>query len=115
VRREGTVAGLVSRGLHTPTQPLGYDDVGCPYALLVRCRLLRSHATGAFGRSITVSSARWNARTAIYELSPMAGVGPRIEQAAVGLIPGFPCSAPCEDVKLREPWRGLAVRGGEQL
>ncbi len=39
----------------------------------------------------------------IYELSPMAGVGPRIEQAAVGLIPGFPCSAPCEDVKLREP------------
>jgi len=23
--------------------------VGCPYALLVRCRLLRSHATGAFG------------------------------------------------------------------
>jgi len=25
----------------------------------------------------------------IYELSPMAGVGPRVEQAAVGLIPAF--------------------------
>src|SRR3989475_7833787 len=39
----------------------------------------------------------------IYELSPMAGVGPRVEQAAVGLIPGFPYSAPYEDVKLRKP------------
>src|SRR5437870_9048120 len=39
----------------------------------------------------------------IYELSPMAGVGPRVEQAAVGLIPGFPYSAPYEDVKLKKP------------
>jgi len=39
----------------------------------------------------------------VYELSPMAGVGPRVEQAAVGLIPGFPYSAPYEDVKLRKP------------
>jgi len=39
----------------------------------------------------------------VYELSPMAGIGPRVEQAAVGLIPGFPYSAPYEDVKLRKP------------
>ena len=39
----------------------------------------------------------------IYELSPIAGVGPRVEQAAVGLIPGYPYSAPYEDVKLKKP------------
>src|SRR5213593_3180816 len=37
----------------------------------------------------------------IYELSPMAGIGPRLEQAAVGLIPAFPYSAPYEDVTLK--------------
>jgi len=39
----------------------------------------------------------------VYELSPMAGIGPRVEQAGVGLIPGFPYSAPYEDVKLKKP------------
>jgi peptide/nickel transport system substrate-binding protein len=39
----------------------------------------------------------------VYELSPMAGIGPRVEQAGVGLIPGFPYSAPYEDLKLRTP------------
>src|SRR3989475_11997214 len=39
----------------------------------------------------------------VYELSPMAGVGPRIEQAAGGLILGFPYSAPYEDVTLKKP------------
>src|SRR6266849_5634418 len=39
----------------------------------------------------------------VYELSPMAGVGPRIEQAGVGLILGFPYSAPYEDVTLKKP------------
>src|SRR5207245_7785291 len=39
----------------------------------------------------------------IYELSPIAGVGPRVEQAAVGLIPGYPYSAPYEDLKLKKP------------
>src|SRR3989441_9962146 len=39
----------------------------------------------------------------VYELSPMAGIGPRIEQAAVGLILGFPYSAPYEDVTLKKP------------
>ena len=39
----------------------------------------------------------------IYELSPMAAVGPRVEEAGIGLIPGFPYSAPYEDVKLRRP------------
>ena len=39
----------------------------------------------------------------VYELSPMAGIGPRVEQAGVGLIPGFPYSAPYEDLKLRKP------------
>ena len=38
-----------------------------------------------------------------WTLAAMAGVGPRVEQAAVGLIPGFPYSAPYEDVKLRKP------------
>jgi peptide/nickel transport system substrate-binding protein len=39
----------------------------------------------------------------IYELSPMAAVGPRVEQSGIGLIPGFPYSAPYEDVTLRRP------------
>ena len=39
----------------------------------------------------------------VYELSPMAGIGPRVEQAGVGLVPGFPYSAPYEDVKLKKP------------
>ena len=39
----------------------------------------------------------------VYELSPMAGIGPRVEQPGVGLIPGFPYSAPYEDLKLRKP------------
>ena len=39
----------------------------------------------------------------VYELSPIAGIGPRIEQAGVGLILGFPYSAPYEDVTLKKP------------
>jgi peptide/nickel transport system substrate-binding protein len=39
----------------------------------------------------------------IYELSPMAGVGPRVKQSGVGLSPGFPYSAPYEEVKLKKP------------
>ena len=39
----------------------------------------------------------------LYELGPLAGIGPRVEQAGVGLIPGFPYSAPFEDVKLKKP------------
>src|SRR5262245_25772243 len=39
----------------------------------------------------------------VYELSPIAGVGPRVDQAGVGLILGFPYSAPYEDVTLRRP------------
>ena len=39
----------------------------------------------------------------VYELSPMAGIGPRGEQAGVGPIPGFPYSAPYEDVALKKP------------
>ena len=37
----------------------------------------------------------------IYELSPLAGVGPRLEQSGVGLVPGFPYVAPFEDLKLK--------------
>ena len=37
----------------------------------------------------------------LYELSPLAGVGPRVEQAAVGLVAGFPYVAPFEDLKLK--------------
>jgi peptide/nickel transport system substrate-binding protein len=39
----------------------------------------------------------------LYELSPLAGVGPRVEQAGVGLLPGFPYVAPFEDLKLKRP------------
>jgi len=37
----------------------------------------------------------------IYELSPLAGVGPRLEQSGVGLVPGFPYVAPFEELKLK--------------
>ena len=36
----------------------------------------------------------------VFELGPIAAIGPRVEQAAVGLIAGFPYSAPYEDVTL---------------
>ena len=39
----------------------------------------------------------------IYELSPMAGISARVEQAGVGLIPGHPYSAPYEDLQLKKP------------
>jgi hypothetical protein len=39
----------------------------------------------------------------IYELSPMAGISARVEQAGVGLIPGYPYSAPYEDLQLKKP------------
>jgi ABC-type transport system substrate-binding protein len=39
----------------------------------------------------------------VFELGPIAGVGPRIDAAAIGLIPGYPYSAPYEDVKLKTP------------
>ncbi len=38
----------------------------------------------------------------VFELGPMAGVGPRVDQAGVGLISGYPYSAPYEDVKLKK-------------
>jgi len=37
----------------------------------------------------------------IYELGFIWGVGPRVEQAGAGLIPGFPYSAPVEDLALK--------------
>jgi peptide/nickel transport system substrate-binding protein len=39
----------------------------------------------------------------VYELSPIAGIGPRIEQAGIGLILGLPYSAPYEDITLKKP------------
>ena len=39
----------------------------------------------------------------LYELGPLAGVSPRIAEAGVGLIEGFPYSAPFEDLKLKGP------------
>jgi len=39
----------------------------------------------------------------LYELSPLAGVGPRVEQPAVGLVAGFPYVAPFEELKLKKP------------
>ena len=38
----------------------------------------------------------------VFELGPMAGIGPRVDQAGVGLIPGYPYSAPYEDVTLKK-------------
>ena len=37
----------------------------------------------------------------IYELSPLAGLGPRLEQSGVGLVPGLPYVAPFEALKLK--------------
>src|SRR4029079_8040113 len=37
----------------------------------------------------------------IYELGFIWGVGPRVEQAGAGLIPGFADSAPVEDLALK--------------
>ena len=37
----------------------------------------------------------------LYELAPIHGIGPRVEQAGFGLVPGFPYSAPFEEVKLK--------------
>ena len=39
----------------------------------------------------------------VYELTPMAGISARVEQAGVGLIPGYPYSGPYEDLKLKKP------------
>ena len=39
----------------------------------------------------------------LYELAPIHAVGPRAEQAGFGLIPGFPYSAPFEEVRLKKP------------
>jgi peptide/nickel transport system substrate-binding protein len=39
----------------------------------------------------------------VYELSPMAGISARVEQAGVGLILGYPYSGPYEDLKLKKP------------
>ena len=39
----------------------------------------------------------------VYELSPLVGVGPRVEQPAVGLVVGFPYVAPFEELKLKKP------------
>ena len=37
----------------------------------------------------------------IYELAFLTGVGRRVEEPALGLIPGYAFSAPYEDVTLR--------------
>ena len=39
----------------------------------------------------------------LYELGPIHAAGPRAEQAGFGLIPGFPYSAPFEEVRLKKP------------
>ena len=39
----------------------------------------------------------------LYELSPLVGVGPRVEQPAVGLVIGFPYVAPYEELTLKKP------------
>src|SRR4029450_5015806 len=39
----------------------------------------------------------------LYELGPLAGVSQRVVEAGVGLIPGFPYSAPFEDLRLKGP------------
>src|ERR1051325_5797655 len=38
----------------------------------------------------------------IYELAFIWGVGPRVEEAGAGLIPGYSYSAPAEDLKLKK-------------
>jgi hypothetical protein len=37
----------------------------------------------------------------IYEVTGLIGVGPRVEEAGLGLIAGYVLSAPYEDVKLK--------------
>ena len=37
----------------------------------------------------------------IWENGFIRGVGPRVEEAALTLIPAFPYSAPCEDLRLK--------------
>ena len=37
----------------------------------------------------------------IYQLAFLIGVGPRVEEAGLGLIPLFPYTAPYEDLRLR--------------
>jgi peptide/nickel transport system substrate-binding protein len=37
----------------------------------------------------------------LWEAAFLAGVGPRVEEAGLGLIAGYPFSAPYEDVKLK--------------
>jgi len=39
----------------------------------------------------------------VCEIGPITGIGPRVDVPAVGLIPGYPYSAPYEDVKLKKP------------
>jgi peptide/nickel transport system substrate-binding protein len=39
----------------------------------------------------------------LYQLGFLSGVGPRVEEAGLGLIPGFAYSAPYEDLKLKRP------------
>jgi hypothetical protein len=37
----------------------------------------------------------------LWELVSLNGVGPRVEESGLGLIPGYPYSAPYEDLKVR--------------
>ena len=37
----------------------------------------------------------------IWEIGDLHGVGPRVEDPAIGYVPGYPFSAPYEDVKLK--------------
>jgi len=37
----------------------------------------------------------------IWEIGGLSGVGPRVEEPALGLIAGYPFLAPYEDVKLK--------------
>jgi peptide/nickel transport system substrate-binding protein len=37
----------------------------------------------------------------IWQLAFLSGVGPRVGQSAFGLIPGFPFTAPFEDITMK--------------
>ena len=37
----------------------------------------------------------------IWQLAVLSGFGPRVEESGLGLITGFPFSAPYEDLKLK--------------
>ena len=37
----------------------------------------------------------------LWELVSLNGVGPRVDESGFGLIPGYPYSAPYEDLKIR--------------